>query len=48
MAERDGPLTAHDFPHRVLDLFEAYVHDSLSRRGFFDRCAAQVGTTLPA
>jgi len=48
MAERDVPLTAHDFPHRVLDLFDAYVHDGLPRRGFFDRCAAQVGTTSTA
>jgi hypothetical protein len=34
MAERDVPLTAHDFPREVLDLFDAYVHGCLSRRGF--------------
>lgn len=48
MAERDKPLTANDFPREVLDLFDAYVHGGLSRRGFLDRCAAHVGTTVAA
>ena len=48
MAERNVPLTAHDFPREVLDLFDAYVHGGLSRRGFLDQCAAHVGTTVAA
>jgi carboxymethylenebutenolidase len=48
VADRNEPLTAHDFPREVLTLFDKYVHGGLSRRGFLDQCAAHVGTMAAA
>ena len=39
---------AADYPRKVLDLFDAYVHGALDRRGFLHQCAAQVGGMVSA
>jgi carboxymethylenebutenolidase len=48
MTHRKEPLTAGDFPREVLTLFDQYVHGALSRRGFLEKCAVHVGTTVAA
>jgi carboxymethylenebutenolidase len=39
---------AADYPRKVLDLFDAYVHGSLDRRGFLSQCATHVGWLVSA
>lgn len=39
---------AGDFSREVLDLFDAYVHGAIDRRGFIERCAAQAGSAVAA
>jgi len=39
---------AGDYPRKVLDLFDAYVHGALDRRGFLTQCAVHVGGTVSA
>jgi carboxymethylenebutenolidase len=41
-------LTARDFQPEVLQLFDLYVHGSLSRRGFLERTASLVGSAAAA
>ena len=50
MMEFDGKVAkqAKDFPRKVLDLFDAYVHGSLDRRGFLTQCATHVGGMVSA
>lgn len=50
MTDETPPRTAHaaDFPRAVLDLFDAYVHGALDRRGFLSQCAVHVGGTAAA
>lgn len=43
----DHPVST-DFSREVLDLFDAYVHGALDRRGFLNKCAAQVGSLAAA
>ena len=39
---------AADYPRKVLDLFDAYVHGALDRRSFLNQCAAHVGGMVSA
>ena len=39
---------ATDYPRKVLDLFDAYVHGALDRRGFLNQCATHVGGMISA
>ena len=41
-------LTAKDFQPEVLQLFDRYVHDDISRRGFLDRAATLAGSAAAA
>ncbi len=41
-------LTSADFPREVLDLFDAYVHGGLTRRGFLDAAARHLGGAAAA
>ena len=45
MARDEG---ASAYPRAVLDLFDAYVHDAIDRRGFLAQCALYVGGTAAA
>ena len=40
-ADRKG---ATAYPRAVLDLFDAYVHGAIDRRGFVTQCAVHVGS----
>ncbi|MET0364620.1 MAG: dienelactone hydrolase family protein [Sphingobium sp.] len=46
-AQNDRPAST-DFSREVLDLFDAYVHGALDRRGFLQKCAVQVGSVAAA
>jgi carboxymethylenebutenolidase len=46
MTER--PETGSFYPRAVLDLFDAYVHGAIDRRGFLQQCALYVGGTAAA
>jgi carboxymethylenebutenolidase len=46
MTER--PETGSHYPRAVLDLFDAYVHGAIDRRGFLQQCALYVGGTAAA
>ena len=41
-------MGAAAFPRAVLDLFDAYVHGAIDRRGFLSQCALHVGGTVAA
>ena len=41
-------ITPSGFSREVLDLFDAYVHGGIDRRGFLDRCATYVGGAAAA
>lgn len=41
-------IGAAAFPRAVLDLFDAYVHGAIDRRGFLNQCALHVGGTVAA
>lgn len=45
MARDEG---ANAYPRAVLDLFDAYVHGAIDRRGFLAQCALYVGGTAAA
>ncbi|HEX7874356.1 MAG TPA: dienelactone hydrolase family protein [Sphingobium sp.] len=47
MASSDRPAST-DFSREVLDLFDAYVHGALDRRGFLQKCAVQLGSVAAA
>ncbi|OAN52533.1 dienelactone hydrolase family protein [Sphingobium sp. TCM1] len=49
-SESDTPSSrrAADYPRAVLDLFDAYVHGTIDRRGFLQQCAIHVGGTAAA
>ena len=44
-ADRKG---ATAYPRAVLDLFDAYVHGAIDRRGFVTQCAVHVGSAAAA
>ncbi|SEJ93107.1 carboxymethylenebutenolidase [Sphingobium sp. AP50] len=46
MTER--PETGSHYPRAVLDLFDAYVHGAIDRRGFLQQCALYVGGAAAA
>ena len=39
---------AASYPRAVLDLFDAYVHGAIDRRGFLRQCAVHAGSTAAA
>ena len=39
---------AASYPRAVLDLFDAYVHGAIDRRGFLQQCAVHAGSTAAA
>jgi carboxymethylenebutenolidase len=39
---------ASSFPRAVLDLFDAYVHGAISRRGFIEKCTMHAGSVAAA
>jgi carboxymethylenebutenolidase len=43
-----NPPVSTDFSRDVLDLFDAYVHGALDRRGFLRQCAAHAGSAAAA
>lgn len=46
---QDADMTgAGAYPRAVLDLFDAYVHGAIDRRGFLNQCALYVGSTAAA
>ena len=46
---QDADVTgAAAYPRAVLDLFDAYVHGAIDRRGFLNQCALYVGGTAAA
>ena len=46
---QDADVTgAAAYPRAVLDLFDAYVHGAIDRRGFLSQCALHVGGTAAA
>ncbi|MFT3967236.1 MAG: dienelactone hydrolase family protein [Sphingobium sp.] len=45
--QADRPVST-DFSREVLDLFDAYVHGALDRRGFLQKCAVQAGSLAAA
>lgn len=44
----DDPVHDHLLKREVLDLFDAYVHGKINRRGFLDSCGAHVGSAALA
>jgi carboxymethylenebutenolidase len=48
MASTDDAKGAGGFSRAVLDLFDAYVHGGIDRRGFLQQCALHVGGTAAA
>lgn len=47
MTADNRPVSA-DFSREVLELFDAYVHGAINRRGFLSQCAAHVGNLAAA
>ncbi|WP_022683496.1 dienelactone hydrolase family protein [Sphingobium bisphenolivorans] len=47
MTATDRPVST-DFSREVLDLFDAYVHGGLDRRGFLRQCAVHAGSLAAA
>jgi carboxymethylenebutenolidase len=47
MSATDRPVST-DFSRDVLDLFDAYVHGALDRRGFLRQCAVHAGSVAAA
>ncbi|QGP81161.1 dienelactone hydrolase family protein [Sphingobium sp. CAP-1] len=43
-----GAGNATHYPRAILDLFDAYVHGAIDRRGFLQQCALHVGGTAAA
>ena len=48
MAGNDERPTSDQFSRTTLDLFDAYVHGIIDRRGFLQKCAAHVGSAAAA
>lgn len=48
MAMNSDRAQSTDFSRSVLDLFDAYVHGAIDRRGFIAKCAAHVGSVAAA
>lgn len=48
MAGNSERPTSDQFSRTTLDLFDAYVHGAIDRRGFLQKCAAHVGSLAAA